>query len=72
MAMETPFLFDKSDLPANRPSAHTPEPRRTRTAAKKTISDLLFQEAILAVKESADLPGSQGAADAFDRQFPAE
>ncbi|MCY2987033.1 MAG: hypothetical protein NTY19_04095 [Planctomycetota bacterium] len=54
MATEAIFLFDKSPPAGNGVSAHAAESRRARTAAKKTISDLRFQEAVLAVKESAN------------------
>ena len=54
MASETPFLFDKTDPPACGTAAVAPKPGGRRTRDKKTISDLRFQEAILAVKESTN------------------
>lgn len=54
MATEAIFLFDKSVASEIGASAKTANCARPRTAAKKTISDLRFQEAILAVKESVN------------------
>ena len=54
VATEVPFLFDKSAPSPNGTSDAAPQLKRTRTAAKKTISDLRWPEAVLAVKESVE------------------
>ena len=54
MAKNSTFLFDKSGTSLNGASEQAAEPTRKETAVKKTISDLRFQEAILAVKESTN------------------
>lgn len=52
MVKEARSLFDLTEYPCSPDMTPAPQPGRRVHAAKKTISDLLFQEAIAAVKES--------------------
>ncbi len=52
MVKEARSLFDLTEYPRNPGTTPAPQPDRRVHAAKKTISDLLFHEAIVAVKES--------------------
>jgi hypothetical protein len=60
VATEVSFLFDKLAPSPNGTSDAAPQLKRTRTAAKKTISDLRWPEAVLAVKESVECRDLEG------------